>query len=75
MSRYNYGDEDQNELMSLIDSYREPDDGIIQSDDQDPFDGIEQSNDQDQGSVKNYKIQVVMKDRDHTLTNYAEEPF
>lgn len=51
MSKHNYGDEDQNNLMGLIESYSEPDDDIGPNDEK-------KSN-----TEKKIAIQVLLKDR------------
>ena len=64
MYRYNYGDEDQNDLMYLIQSYREPDDDSYQTAGKSP------------NSKKRLAIQILLKDRPTNSDSEDEElPF
>ena len=64
MDRYNYGDEDQNDLIYLIQSYREPDDDSDQTAGKSP------------NSKKRLAIQILLKDRPTNSDSEDEElPF
>ena len=61
MGNHNYGDEDQNDLMNLIESHKEDDDiGLI----------VEK----DPKSGKKIEIQILLKDRTIIPSRADEEP-